>query len=158
MAKTKSKKAKTPKAQGKTLCEILTTPDIKNMEFWRGVSRAILGDEDNEWLVGEVATAFCLQAGLMQKHWPSINEIARKSQGLDLSWKVSSNRESTPPTCKVTGSYKETHSMKGESDVPDVNVMELPGMSAEEIQEAQQEQPEMQMETHIVKDGVEQPE
>lgn len=155
MAKSKTKSKAKAKAKGEQ-----PVADIKNMAFWRTVARAILGDEDNEWLIGEVATGFCLQAGLMQQHWPSINEIARKSKGLDISWKVASNRDSTPPTCKVTGSYKETHSMKSESDVPDVNVMELPGMSSEEIEAAQQPeaQTEMHMETRVVKDGEEQTE
>lgn len=127
-----SKKKKTkPAAEATPESGASVTIDIDNVQFWRSVADQIAPDEQDKWKVGEIATALMLQAGLWRKEYDSMNNISDKCDGMAVSFSVKTDRTSTPPLVKVNGSYSEKHPMKAESDVPDINQTELPGMSAE---------------------------
>ena len=83
-------------------------------------------DVNDEWLVGEGATALRLMAQLWFDNRKEIDRIAHKCGGLAISWSFKSDRSFEVPLVKVSGTFSETHPMKAESDVPDPKAMELP--------------------------------
>lgn len=117
--------------------------NIKDLALWRAVAGAIAPEEENERIITEIASCLCVQAGLMAENWKDIDRIANKSGGLAISWSFKSNRISEPQTVKVSGSFKESHSMAGETALPDPNQRSLPGY------EETGPEPEMEAETTI---------
>src|SRR3974390_395318 len=105
--------------------------NVGDMQFWREVARQIVPNEDDEWHIGEIATTLRLMGDCIGKEWIQASKICNKSEAssLGLGISVSISRKETPPTVKVSLGYAEKHKRSAQSDVPDPNQTELPGIS-----------------------------
>lgn len=127
--KSKSKTKPEPKAEGASSAGI----DVSSLQFWLGVVQALLPEEKDEWRQMEIAVVFRLQSGLLAENWDSINKVASANDDrMSVGWVWQSDRTQTPPVVKVNGGYgAKRKKMKAQSDVPDVNQKELPGIDPE---------------------------
>jgi hypothetical protein len=120
--KSKPKTKSTPPAQNPPSPVL----NIKSMPFWREVAQAIGLDDPDQ--ISELATAFRLLTQKMSDEWPDIARSAEKLGGLDLSFTIKTKRDSQPQTVKISGGYGKRSRFKAESDVPDPNAVDLPGI------------------------------
>lgn len=102
--------------------------NIKRMHFWRSVAAAIVPPETEETAVAELATAFRLLTQKMSDEWADIARSAEKTGGLDLSFAVKTRRDTQPQTVKISGGYGKRSRFKAESDLPDPDAVDLPGI------------------------------
>ncbi len=99
---------------------------LNSMSMWRLIYHTINPEVEDEWLVGEGATALRLMAQLWYDNREELNRIAAKCGGLEINWVIRSDRSFEVPVVKVSGTFSEKHPMKAESAVPDAKAMDLP--------------------------------
>jgi hypothetical protein len=133
MSTKKNKKSKPAKSQPES-----NGINPESIQFWLSVVRALLPDEESEWRQMEMAVILRLQTGLVVENWDAINKVASANEDkLAVAWAWQSDRSVTPPTVKVSGGYgAKRKKMKAESDCPDPDQKELPGIEPEpEVEE-----------------------
>jgi hypothetical protein len=129
------KSAKSAFNKGKTF-------DVSSMDFWRGVTQSILPKEKDKWRIGEIATQLRLLAGHIQEGWDAINRVAAETEGkMNLGIAFKTDRAATPPKVDVVLSFSEKHTLKAESDVPDLEQLSLPNEIGNENQEEDPDEP-----------------
>jgi hypothetical protein len=106
----------------------------EGLSYWRAQAAALWPDQKDKWKQSELATTLKMVAGLIEEHWDEVDRACGKSKNSKASagFKITINREQTPPTVTVNGGFSEAHKWKAESDVADPDQDELPGMVSTE--------------------------
>jgi len=103
--------------------------EVGSLDYWRALARAVAVDEQDEWRIGEIATALNDVARLLGTHWQSINTILEGNidNKISVGFNVQFERESKEKRhvgCKIGYNQKFAEAMSGE--VPNPDQTELP--------------------------------
>src|ERR1017187_261569 len=99
-----------------------------SMDYWWDQARGLLPDEKSDKLIGIVATWAKLQAGLLIQSWKDVRDFSEDNEGIAIAFSIKVDQSKAPPTVKLKMSYNEPHTWNAESEVPDENQQELPGV------------------------------
>ena len=101
---------------------------MESMDYWRDQARGLLPEEKSDKLIGIVATWAKLQAGLLIQSWKDVRDFSEDNEGIAIAFSIKVDQSKAPPTVKLKMSYNEPHTWNAESEVPDENQQELPGV------------------------------
>jgi hypothetical protein len=126
--KQKGTMAKSKKTAATKIVSGSKAHSMESMDYWRDQARGLLPEEKSDKLIGIVATWAKLQAGLLIQSWKDVRDFSDDNEVIAIAFSVKVDQSKTPPTVKIKMSYNEPHTWNAESEVPDENQKELPGV------------------------------